>query len=79
MSPAARAVGVWLALGAVLSACKATENAAARDPMRCERDPACARERSRYADCTRQCADNPECIDRCEQVQQQMDSLGHRQ
>ncbi len=73
---AARAVGIAWVLGSVASACAASENAAARDPMRCERDPSCARARGGYADCTRQCADNPECVDRCQQVQKQVDSLG---
>jgi hypothetical protein len=62
--------------GAVLS-CSATQNAAARDPMRCERDPSCARGRSSYADCTKQCVDDPECMDRCQQVQQGVDRMGH--
>jgi hypothetical protein len=71
-----RAWGVCLALA--LSACASAENAAARDPMKCERDPSCARARGSYADCSRQCADNPECVDRCNQVQKQMDNLGHQ-
>ena len=53
------------------------QNAAARDPMKCERDPSCSRERGRYPDCTRQCADNPECMRRCEEVQQGVDAMGH--
>jgi hypothetical protein len=78
---AVRAWGVGVALGAIgasLCACASAESAAAHDPMKCERDPSCARARGSYADCTRQCADNPECIDRCNQVQKQMDSLGHQ-
>lgn len=62
-----------------LTACAAMERAAARDPMRCERDPACQKAKSAYADCSRQCADDPECMDRCRQVQQGTDSLGHPQ
>jgi hypothetical protein len=61
---------------AASSACGTAQNAAARDPMKCERDPACAKERGRYPDCTRQCADNPECVKRCEQIQQQVDRVG---
>ncbi len=75
---AARAASLCLALGASVWACASAESAAARDPMRCERDPGCARARGGYADCSRQCADNPECVDRCQQVQKQMDSLGHQ-
>ena len=56
--------------------CAAAQAAAAKDPMRCERDPACAKARGAYPDCARQCADDPECMDRCRQVQQGTDSLG---
>jgi hypothetical protein len=72
-----RVVGAGLLLIGMASACGAAESAAARDPMKCERDPSCAKARGGYADCSRQCADNPECVDRCQQVQKQMDSLGH--
>jgi hypothetical protein len=72
-----RAAAAGLLLVAAVSACGAAESAAARDPMKCERDPSCAKARGGYADCTRQCSDNPECVDRCQQVQKQMDSLGH--
>jgi hypothetical protein len=59
-------------------ACGSVTNAAAtRDPMKCERDPSCARARGSYSDCTRQCVDDAECVKRCEQVQKQNDSLGH--
>jgi hypothetical protein len=75
MNPVARTVGVCLVLGA--AACAGAESAAARDPMKCERDPSCARARASYADCTRQCVDDAECVKRCEQVQKQGDSLGH--
>ena len=64
---------VWL--GSI--GCAATESAAARDPMKCERDPSCARAKASYVDCTRQCVDDPQCMDLCGQVQQQSDSLGH--
>jgi len=69
---------VWTALlvATPVVGCGAAENAAARDPMRCERDPTCSRGRSTYADCTRQCADNPECMDRCRQVQEGVDRTG---
>jgi hypothetical protein len=57
--------------------CASVKNAQARDPMKCERDPTCGRARGSYADCTRQCADAPDCVQRCEQMQKQTDSLGH--
>ncbi len=72
-----RAAGAGLVFAAVCTACGAAESAAARDPMKCERDPSCTKARGGYADCSRQCADNPDCVDRCQQVQKQMDSLGH--
>jgi hypothetical protein len=74
--------GAWgftacFALSAAVLSCASVQNAAARDPMKCERDPNCSRGRASYADCTQQCADNPECVARCEQVQQQVDGVGH--
>jgi hypothetical protein len=45
--------------------------------MRCERDPACSRARGSFPDCTKQCVDDQECESRCEQVQQQVDGVGH--
>jgi hypothetical protein len=68
-------LAMCLVLGAV--ACLNPQNAAAKDPMKCERDPGCARGRGSYADCTKQCSDDAECVKRCEQVQKQTDSLGH--
>jgi len=65
---------VALALAAA-SACHTVENAAARDPMRCERDPGCSKGRASYQDCTRQCNDDPECVGRCREIQ--MDRMGH--
>jgi hypothetical protein len=69
------AVGALCMVSAVVSACGAAENAAARDPMRCERDPTCARARASFADCSKQCSDNPDCVDRCRQAQ--ADRMGH--
>lgn len=73
------AMAVALAAIAGGTACGAAEKAAAKDPMHCERDPSCAKERGRYPDCTRQCADDPACMDRCRQVQEGTDSLGRQQ
>jgi hypothetical protein len=67
----------WVLLAGWLLGCGSGQAAAARDPMRCERDPACAKARGSYPDCTRQCNDDPECMSRCEQVQQGTDALGH--
>jgi hypothetical protein len=68
-----------LGLGVVLltsAGCRTTQAAAARDPMSCERDPNCARYKGSYSDCTKQCADNPECVDRCRSAQSDP-GLGH--
>jgi hypothetical protein len=64
-----------LAIGAL--GCATTQNAAARDPMKCERDPSCSRGRSSYADCTKECVDNPQCVELCSEIQRTSDSLGH--
>jgi hypothetical protein len=56
---------------APLAACGAAEKAAKEDPMKCERDPKCDKKRGRTQDCSMQCADDPACVERCEQVQQQ--------
>ncbi len=65
-----RAAMLLAALAAV-AGCRALEKAAARDPMRCERDPECVHQ-SKAVDCPSQCVDDIECIRRCEQVR------GHR-
>jgi hypothetical protein len=67
-------IAVTLAL--LACACGSAQRSAARDPMRCERDPACAKARGSYVDCSRQCVDNPECVARCDEVQAGT-SLGH--
>jgi len=64
-------------LGLVLAGCGAGQAAAAKDPVRCERDPACAKARGRIPDCTQQCSDDWECVKRCEEVQQGIDAQGH--
>jgi hypothetical protein len=56
------------ALASALGGCAAAEKAAAKDPMKCERDPDCAKKRGKNTDCTTQCVDNPECMDRCAQM-----------
>jgi hypothetical protein len=61
-------------LAACHSAVGTMEKAAAKDPMQCERDPSCARGRSSYQDCYRQCVDDPQCVERCQSVQNQIDS-----
>jgi len=50
------------------AACGSLERAAARDPMKCERDPSCAGKSGKSKDCATQCADNIDCMERCEAV-----------
>jgi hypothetical protein len=54
---------VWVAsLG-----CSSLQSSAAKDPMKCERDPKCAKHQ-KALDCSTQCADDPACVDRCNEV-----------
>jgi hypothetical protein len=64
------------ALAAGSAGCGTTQAAAAKDPVKCERDPKCGKYRGRYPDCTQQCADDWECVKRCEEVQQSIDAPG---
>lgn len=74
----ARLVLSLAVLAAVVAsnACSTLEKSAREDPMKCERDPKCEKKRGRTADCSTQCADDPACMDRCEQVQQSNGRLG---
>jgi hypothetical protein len=67
MSLTARVV-LSLSLAGV-GACAASQKAAAKDPMSCERDPNCSKGRSSYIDCTKQCVDDPACTDLCREMQ----------
>ena len=71
------ALVVVLASALGLGACSAVNRAAQEAPMKCERDPKCDKKRGRTADCSRQCNDDPACMDRCEQVQAPNGRLGH--
>lgn len=71
------AFAAFAAVVALVSGCGAMTKAAQDDPMKCERDPKCEKKRGRTADCSRQCSDDPACVDRCEQVQRQNGGLGH--
>jgi hypothetical protein len=75
-----RALGSLLVLLlATTAGCAAAEKAAKEDPMKCERDPKCEKKRGNTQDCSRQCNDDPACMGRCEQIQQQTGGgkLGH--
>jgi hypothetical protein len=50
------------------AACGAAQAAAAKDPMRCERDPNCPGHADKSRDCVTACVDDPACIDRCREV-----------
>jgi len=65
------------ALALAAAACGSPTAAAAKDPMRCERDPVCAKQRAGFHDCSFQCVDNPECMDRCREMNS--DGIGHPQ
>ena len=62
-------VALAFALLALVGACGSMQRAAQQDPMKCERDPKCEKKRTKTADCSTQCNDDPACMDRCEQVQ----------
>lgn len=64
-----RALFLLLLTLSVLPSCRTLEASAAKDPMKCERDPSCKNKRSGTFDCSSQCADDPECISRCQQVE----------
>jgi hypothetical protein len=60
----------------LLFGCSTLEKSAAKDPMKCERDPACASKNAKNRDCATQCNDDPACMDRCREMQP--DGLGHK-
>jgi hypothetical protein len=70
---------VAVVVSSLLGGCGAIQNAAKEDPMKCERDPKCQKKRTRANDCSTQCVDDPACLERCEQIQQQTGGarLGH--
>jgi hypothetical protein len=57
-------------------ACNTLQASAAKDPMKCERDPKC-QQKSKANDCSTQCSDDPACVDRCRQVEEQTGAIGH--
>ena len=67
---------VAAAIGSATTSCKTLQKAASEDPMKCERDPKCDKKRGRTADCSRQCNDDPACMERCEQIQAPNGRLG---
>ena len=58
-----------IALVAQATACGALERAAAKDPVKCERDPTCAGKRGRATDCDTQCTSDPVCVERCREIE----------
>lgn len=61
--------------GSLLTACGTLEASARKDPMKCERDPKCAKD-DKAKDCSTQCADDPACVDRCREIQTQTGTMG---
>jgi hypothetical protein len=54
----------------LVGACASVRAAAANDPQKCERDPNC-KGHQRAFDCSTQCTDDPACVERCSEIQQQ--------
>lgn len=61
-----------VAIAIATMGCAASQKAAQKDPQKCERDPECAGKRGKSRDCTTQCVDNIECMERCESIQRQV-------
>ncbi len=56
-----------VALAVALAGCGSLQSSARKDPMKCERDPECTKKNS-VNDCSRQCSDDPACVDRCMEI-----------
>ena len=54
-----RRASLVVMLALTSAACGSLEASAAKDPMKCERDPKCAKH-ERTFDCSSQCADDPD-------------------
>lgn len=59
---------------APIAGCGTLEASAAKDPMKCERDPKC-KKNDKANDCSTQCADDPACVDRCREIQTQTGTM----
>ena len=53
----------------VLAACGGG-GSGAQNPLRCESDPNCRAHQKEF-DCSSQCTDDPSCVDRCRQIEEQ--------
>jgi hypothetical protein len=53
-----------------ITGCNTLKNSAAQDPQKCERDPKCNHKSDKSQDCPTVCADNYDCMQRCEQIAQ---------
>jgi len=62
------AAAIALAIFAASGGCATVQSAAAKDPMRCERDPNCNSKYEKSRDCYTVCSDDLACVDRCRQV-----------
>jgi hypothetical protein len=65
---AAAILFVLLAAATSSLACSTMQKGAAKDPMKCERDPGCSGKQDKSKDCYTSCADDIACVDRCRQV-----------
>ncbi len=62
--------GILLGVSLVAAGCGSLQKKASEDPMKCERDPDCTK-KNRANDCSRQCSDDPACVDRCMEIMRQ--------
>ncbi len=65
----------FLDFALLLVSCKTLEASAAKDPVKCERDPNCQKRFDKSRDCATQCADDTECMKRCESIQHGIDRM----
>lgn len=63
-------VSAFVVALSALGGCRALEVNAQKDPLKCERDPNCAKKKGKSSDCAAQCSDDPACMDRCRQIQE---------
>jgi len=71
-----RTIALCFLVAVSVASCGQTlENAAAKDPQKCERDPKC-KKNDKANDCSAQCSDDPACVDRCREIQTQTGTMG---
>ncbi|APR99433.1 hypothetical protein [Pajaroellobacter abortibovis] len=63
-------IAILIRVGMLLGAgsCSTMQSSASKDPLRCERDLACRKDKAAAEDCATQCAYGPECMERCREM-----------